>query len=267
MSATEQTIMDAKSLTQCIAQMGDLIEDLVEKLSDNEYLNLMNTMKAIYDKQNSNPIIIQAEAQSRMRVRRAKLSTEQKLQDKSTYCVCELCDRVVRKDGLREHQRSKVCLNTYTSKMVAAKEKTAGAGEKKVKFNHIYAEMLTRRAGEDGGTNQLNKYTKASKARVMEKMFNIQSCDPTEQALFSDSRDQYYPVYFTFRNHDLSGAEPAMKYDTVPWKNEPTKMVVGGMFYRYYLVPINHHGEYLWENSFLLDQGLDDIHESQLYVS
>ena len=265
MSATEQTIMDAKSLTQCIAQMGDLIEDLVEKLSDNEYLNLMNTMKAIYDKQNSNPIIIQAEAQSRMRVRRAKLSTEQKLQDTSTYCVCELCDRVVRKDGLREHQRSKVCLNTYTSKMVAAKEKTAGAGEKKVKFNHIYAEMLTRRAGEDGGTNQLNKYTKASKARVMNNMFKINTPHDAEAA-FSDSRDSYYPVYWTFTNHDKSVDEPAMRYDTVPWKNEPTKMFVGGLFYRYYLIPINHQGEYIWENSYLLDLGLDDINGSQLYV-
>ncbi len=255
MSALEQTILNAKSLTECITQMGDLIEDLVEKLSDNEYLNLMNTMKAIYEKQNSNPIVIQAVEQSRMRVRRAKLSTEQKLAKPEIYCVCELCDRVVRKDGLREHQRSKVCLNTYTSKMVAAKEKIVGVSQKKIKFNHIYAEMLTRRAGEDGGTNQLFKYSKARKAKIMRHLFKEERDCRAEATITRPNCESFYPYYYLFRQHENKEGEPepAMRYDTVPWKNTPTIKVEGGLTYEERYVEINHQGEYLWENSYTVN--------------
>lgn len=146
MSALETTIQTAQGFVGAITTMGGLIDDLVEKITDKEYLDLMNTLKKVFDEHTNNPIVLQAVRQASMRVRQARLSTEEKLLDER-YTTCERCDRVVLLSGLDEHHKSKVCLNTYTSKMVASQAKLNHNSRftTAVNFAQIFNEMLSRR--------------------------------------------------------------------------------------------------------------------------
>ena len=157
MSANSQTIETAQKFVNLVSSMGDILDEIMLDITDHHYLRLMNNLKAIYDEHLDNPIVVQAIRQARMVVRKAPLNTEGKI-NSDRYASCLNCNRLVVKEGMDDHKKTRVCLNVLTTKNTTHVLKTKHTD--KYKFAIIFDELLInrqRRCDRNVGTEFIDK--------------------------------------------------------------------------------------------------------------
>jgi len=124
-----------------ITGLMECVEVMAEHAPEGEYLKAMNLFKDLYElkpkneknppPQNptiiymmrdvigNNPVVRQHDRRTRMRIKKNnKLRTDaEKLA--AGWKVCEICDRIIAKGGMKEHQMMDVCDRTEDSKILA----------------------------------------------------------------------------------------------------------------------------------------------------
>ena len=122
-----------------IKSLMNKIDEISNKLNDNEYLELSNDMKKLYDLRENfnevriiyrrfeeNEIVRTHIRRAEMRVRKSNQYEEIKTED----VMCKKCNSIVKKGGLKEHQLSMKCSQFHLVKKMCYKEKKVQQLEK-----------------------------------------------------------------------------------------------------------------------------------------
>jgi hypothetical protein len=121
---------ESKGFIDTLTSMMEIIEKVSDKIPEGDYLELMNSLKDAYGYKGEgnitqvvhhviyqNPVVQHHERRTRMVVNKERVTKDEAyLLKKGLSVTCELCDCVVSKRGLKEHQHTKKCWKIQQTK-------------------------------------------------------------------------------------------------------------------------------------------------------
>ena len=121
---------ESKGFIDTLTSMMEIIEKVSDKIPEGDYLELMNSLKDVYGYKGNggvtqvvhhviyqNPVVQHHERRTRMIVNKERVTKDEAyLLKKGLSVTCELCDCVVSKRGLKEHQHTKKCWKIHQTK-------------------------------------------------------------------------------------------------------------------------------------------------------
>ena len=121
---------ESKGFIDTLTSMMEIIEKVSDKIPEGDYLELMNSLKEVYGYKGNggvtqvvhhviyqNPVVQHHERRTRMVVNKERVTKDEAyLLKKGLSVTCELCDSVVSKRGIKEHQHTKKCWKIHQTK-------------------------------------------------------------------------------------------------------------------------------------------------------
>lgn len=121
---------ESKGFIDTLTSMMEIIEKVSDKIPEGDYLELMNSLKDVYGYKGNggvtqvvhhviyqNPVVQHHERRTRMVVNKERVTKDEAyLLKKGLSVTCELCDSVVSKRGIKEHQHTKKCWKIHQTK-------------------------------------------------------------------------------------------------------------------------------------------------------
>ena len=121
---------ESKGFIDTLTSMMEIIEKVSDKIPEGDYLELMNSLKDAYGYKGNggvtqvvhhviyqNPVVQHHERRTRMVVNKERVTKDEAyLLKKGLSVTCELCDSVVSKRGIKEHQHTKKCWKIHQTK-------------------------------------------------------------------------------------------------------------------------------------------------------
>ena len=107
----------------------NFVETIAPLIQENDYLEQMDNLKAVYDNRNitqivemltqrvrNDPVVRQNDTRSRLSIKQKNALTDQEKLKSGKWLVCVRCDRIICKNYIETHINNNVCVRIKDSK-------------------------------------------------------------------------------------------------------------------------------------------------------